>query len=56
MVSKEEVFTSFISCSISPILMGDDTPIVVAREGGVELPNGSFENFLHVPKISINLL
>jgi hypothetical protein len=36
--------------------MGDDTPIAVAREGRVELPNGSFENVLHVPKISINLL
>jgi hypothetical protein len=27
--------------------MGDDTPIVVAREGRVELPIGSFENVLH---------
>ena len=36
--------------------MGDDTPVAVAGEGRVELPYGSFENVLHVPKISINLL
>jgi hypothetical protein len=56
MASKEEVFTSLGSCSSPPILMGDDTPIAVAGEGRVELPNGSFENVLHVPKISIILL
>jgi hypothetical protein len=56
MVAKEEVFNSLRSCSRAPILMGDDTPIVVAGEGRVELPNGSFENVLHVPKLSINLL
>jgi hypothetical protein len=36
--------------------MGDDTPIEFAEEGRVELPNGSFENVLHVPKLSINIL
>jgi hypothetical protein len=56
MAAKEEVFTSLSSCSGPPILMGDDTPIAVAREGRVELPNDSFENVLHVPKISINFL
>ena len=56
MAVKEEFFTSLSSFSRPHILMGDDTPIVVAREGRVELPNGSFENVLHVPKISINLL
>jgi hypothetical protein len=56
MVAKEKVFTSLSSCSGRPILMGDDTPIVVVGEGRVELPNGSFENVLHVPNISINLL
>jgi hypothetical protein len=55
MVAKEEVFTSLSSFSRPPFLMGDDIPIVVVGEGRVELPNGSFENFLHVPKISINL-
>jgi hypothetical protein len=56
MTSKEEVFTSLISCFGPPILMGDDTPIAIAGEGRVELPNGSFENVLNVPKLSINLL
>jgi hypothetical protein len=36
--------------------MGNDTPVVVEGEGRVELHNGSFENVLHVPKISMNLL
>jgi hypothetical protein len=56
MATKEEVFTSLSSCSGPPILMGDDTPITVAGEGRVELPNGSFENVLHVPKLSINII
>jgi hypothetical protein len=56
MEAKEEFFTSLSSCSRPPILMGDDTPVEVAREGRVELPNGNFENVLHVPKISINFL
>jgi hypothetical protein len=53
---KEEVFTSLSSCSGPPILMGDDTPVAIEGEGRVELHNGSFDNFLHVPKISMNLL
>jgi hypothetical protein len=56
MEAKEEVFTSLSSCSRLPILMGDDTPVAVAGEGRVELPNGSFENVLHVPNLSINML
>jgi hypothetical protein len=56
MTTKEEFFTSLSSCSRPPILMGDDTPIIVLGEGRVELPNGSFENFLHVLKLSINIL
>jgi hypothetical protein len=56
MAAKEEVFMNLSSCSGPPILMGDDTPTTVAGEGRVELPNGSFENVLQVPNISINLL
>ena len=56
MASKEEVFTSLSSCSRPPILMGDDTPVTISRERRVELPNGSFENVLHVPNLSINFL
>jgi hypothetical protein len=56
MATKEEVFSSLSPCSRPPILMGDDTPLAVAGEGRVELHNGSFENVLHVPNISMNLL
>ena len=56
MATKEEVFSSLSPCSRPPILMGDDTPVVVAGEGIVELHNGNFENVLHVPKLSMNLL
>jgi hypothetical protein len=56
MAVKEEVFSSLIPCSRPPILMGDDTLVEVVGEGRVELHNGSFENVLHVPKISMNLL
>jgi hypothetical protein len=55
MAAKEEVFTSINACSSPPILMGDDTLVAVTGEGRVELPNGSFENVLHVLKLSINL-
>jgi len=56
METKKEFFTSLISSSRTLILMGDDTSVVVAGKGRVELHNGCFENVLHVPKISINLL
>jgi hypothetical protein len=56
MATKEEVFSSLIPCSRPPILMGDDTPVAVAGEGRVELHNDSFENVLHVPQLSMNLL
>jgi hypothetical protein len=56
MAVKEEVFSSLSPCSRPPLLTGDDTPVEVAGEGRVELHNGSFENVLHVPKISMNLL
>jgi hypothetical protein len=56
MAMKEEVFSYLSPCSRPPILMGDDTPVEVAREERVELHNGSFENVLHVPKLSMHLL
>jgi hypothetical protein len=36
--------------------MGQDTPVAVSGEGSVELHNRIFENVLHVPKFSMNLL
>jgi hypothetical protein len=55
MIAKEEVLYSLIPFSRHPILMGDDTPVVVVGEGRVEIHNGSFENILHVPNLSMNL-
>jgi hypothetical protein len=56
MAAKEEVFSSLSPCSRPPILMVDDTLVAVAGEGRVELHNRSFENVLHVPNLSMNLL
>jgi len=36
--------------------MGNDTPVKVSGEGRVELHNGNFENVLHVPNISMNIV
>jgi hypothetical protein len=36
--------------------MGDNSSIEVTDKGSIEFTNRSFENVLHVPKISINLL
>jgi hypothetical protein len=36
--------------------MGDNSPVEVTDKGRVELTNKSFENVLHVPKLSINIL
>jgi hypothetical protein len=56
MTMKDEVFTSLISCSRTPILTGDDTLVAVAGEGILELPNESFDNVLQVPKIFVNFV
>jgi hypothetical protein len=56
MAVKEEFFSSLIPCSRPPILIGDDTLVAVAREGRVELHNVGFENVLHVPNISMNMV
>jgi hypothetical protein len=56
MADKEEVFSSLSPCSRPPILMGDDTPVDVEGEGRVELHNGNFENVIHVPNLSMNIL
>jgi hypothetical protein len=36
--------------------MGDNSSAEVIGKGRIELTNGSFENVLHVPKLSVNLL
>jgi hypothetical protein len=56
MVSSEAVYSYLDACKGPPILMGDNSSIEVTGKGRIELTNGSFENVLHVPKISVNLL
>jgi hypothetical protein len=36
--------------------MGDNSPVEVIGKGRIELTNESFENVLHVPNFSVNLL
>jgi hypothetical protein len=36
--------------------MGDKSPVELTNKGRVDLTNGSFENVLYVPKLSVNLL
>ena len=36
--------------------MGDDSPVEIIDKGIIELNHGSFEDVLHVPKLSVNLL
>jgi hypothetical protein len=56
MAMLREVFSSLSPCPRPLILMGDDTPVAVAGKRRVKLHNGSFQNVLHVPNISMNLL
>jgi hypothetical protein len=56
MATTKNVLSSISACTGRPILMRYDTLVEVIGQGRVELPNGSFENVLHVPKLSVNLL
>jgi hypothetical protein len=56
MAASEEVNSSLDACKFPPILMGDNSSVEVTDKGRIELTNGSFENVLHVPKLSVNLL
>jgi hypothetical protein len=56
MEATKEVYSSLDACKGPPILMGDNSPVEVTDKGRIELTNGSFENVLHIPKISVNLL
>ena len=56
MAATKNVLSSITACTGPPILMGDDTPVEVTGQGRVELQHGSFENVLHIPKLSVNLL
>jgi hypothetical protein len=56
MAVSEVVYCSLDACKGPPILMGDNSSGKVTDKGRIELTNGSFENVLHVPKLSVNLL
>jgi hypothetical protein len=56
MSASEAVYSSLDACIGPPILMGDNSSVEVTDKGRIELTNGSFENVLHVPKLSVNLL
>jgi hypothetical protein len=56
MAASEVFYSSLDACKGPPILMGDNSSIEVTDKGRIELTNGSFENVLHVPKLSVNLL
>jgi hypothetical protein len=56
MAALEEVYYYLDACKGPPILMGDNSSVKVTSKGRIEHTNGSFENVLHVPKISVNLL
>jgi hypothetical protein len=56
MVAKKEICCSLDACKGPHILMGDNSPVKVNGKGRIELTNRSFENVLHVPKHSINII
>jgi hypothetical protein len=56
MVAIEDDLSSLTACIGPPILMVDDTPMEVTRQGRLGLQHGSFENVLHVQKLFMNLL
>jgi hypothetical protein len=56
MAAKKEVYYSLDVCKGPPILMEEKYPAEVIGKGRIEITNRSFENVLHIPKLSINLL
>ena len=56
MASSKESFSSLHAYSGPPILMGDNSAVVETGQGRVQFKDGSFENFLHTPRLAVNLL
>jgi hypothetical protein len=56
MAATKVVYSSLDACKGPPILMGDNSPVEVTDKGRIELTNKSFENALHVTKLSVNIL
>jgi hypothetical protein len=55
MVSTKVVHYSLDACKGPPIMMGDNSLVEVTDKGRIEITNGSFENVLHIPILSVNL-
>jgi hypothetical protein len=55
MDSTKVVYSSLDACKGPPILMGYNSLVEVTDKGRIELTNESFENVLHVPKLSVNI-
>jgi hypothetical protein len=56
MATSKSIYSSLDACKGPPILMGDNSSVQVTGKGRIELTNESFENVLHVPKLSVNIL
>jgi hypothetical protein len=56
MDTTEDILSSLNACNGPPILIGDDSPIEGTRKRRVELYHGIFENVLHFPQFSMNML
>jgi hypothetical protein len=56
MDASKAIYYSLDACKGPPILMGDNSSVEVTDKGRIELTNRSFENVLHIPKLSVNLL
>ena len=56
MASSKESFSSLHAYSGPPILMGDNSAVAATGQGRVQFEDGSFENVLHIPRLSVNLL
>jgi hypothetical protein len=56
MVASKAIYSSLDACKGPPILMEDNSSAEFTDKGRIELTNKSFENVLHVPRFSVNLL
>jgi hypothetical protein len=56
MATSKAIYYSLDACKGPPILMGGKYYVEVIDKGRIELTNERFENVLHVPKLSVNLL
>jgi hypothetical protein len=56
MAASKKVYSSLDACKGPPILMEENSSVEVTDKGRIELTNGSFENVLYIPKLSVNIL